>query len=174
MAHPLHEPWNRKMKVRLRRTRRQSWPSGVQSHGRCREKSAGKPSTEPQAQWQRHDGSGMNLGEAAFCRGQGWLPGKNNSRSGFYRIGNLWGFLTSQGFPGSLSYTLDLSSWPQTPASPLAMEPSRSQLQANLGPTCTSQPQSWELTVLMAANPRRLSLHKWTLTWAIIPNDAEA
>ena len=42
-----------------------------QSHGRCREKSAGKPSTEPQAQWQRHDGSGMNLGEAAFCRGQG-------------------------------------------------------------------------------------------------------
>lgn len=162
MAHPLHEPWNSRMKVRLRRMRRQSGPSGVQSHGRCREKSVGKPSTEPQAQWQRHDGNGMNLWEAAFllCRGQGWLLGKNYSRSGFYRIGSLRGFLNSQGFPGSLSYTLDLSSWPQTPASLLAMKPSRSQLQANLGPTCTSQPQSWELTVLMAANPRRLSLHK--------------
>lgn len=162
MAHPLHEPWNSRMKVRLRRMRRQSGPSGVQSHGRCREKSVGKPSTEPQAQWQRHDGNGMNLWEAAFllCRGQGWLLGKNYSRSGFYRIGSLRGFLNSQGFPGSLSYTLDLSSWPQTPASLLAMKPSRSQLQANLGPTCTSQPQSRELTVLMAANPRRLSLHK--------------
>lgn len=37
-----------------------------QSHGRCREKSVGKPSTELQAQWQRHDGSGDELMGGSF------------------------------------------------------------------------------------------------------------